>query len=47
MDIRTAIKLIVALAIALKIRPEDLARIFASDNEVQEYYDALLASAPR
>ena len=47
MNILAAFKLIVALAIAMEIRPEDLARIFASDNEVQEYYNALLASVPR
>ena len=39
------LKLIVAVAIALEVRPEDLAEIFDDGDRVQEYYDILLAQA--
>ena len=42
MDIRAVLKLIIALAIFLKIEPEDLAKVFARGQEVQDYYEALL-----
>lgn len=42
MDIRAVLKLVIAIAITLEIRPEDLAKIFAADGEIQEYYETLL-----
>jgi hypothetical protein len=42
MNLLSVIKLVVALAIALEIRPEDLAQIFASEDEVQAYFDKLV-----
>ena len=43
MGIEAVVKLIVALAIALEISPEELAQIFSDEDKLQEYYDVLLA----
>ena len=42
MDIRDVLKLIIALAIFLKIRPEELAKVLVDKVEVQQYYEALV-----
>ena len=42
MDIRDVLKLLIALAIFLKIQPEDLAVVFADKTEIQQYYETLV-----
>jgi len=42
MDIRDVLKLLIALAIFLKIRPEDLAAVLADKATIQQYYETIV-----
>ncbi len=42
MNVNAVLRVLIALCIALEIRPEDLAAVFEGADAIQEYYDRLL-----
>ena len=45
MDPLAIMRTLIALCIALEIRPKELAEIYADDKAIQEYYDRFLQEA--